>query len=55
MPKGILLLGPPGTGKTFTMQCFARDIGIPFVELRNIFSKYARSTESNLEKLFHYL
>ncbi len=55
VPKGILLLGPPGTGKTFIMQCFARDIGIPFVELRNIFSKYVGSTESNLEKLFHYL
>ncbi|MGC9319152.1 MAG: AAA family ATPase [Armatimonadota bacterium] len=55
VPKGILLLGPPGTGKTFTMQCFARDIGIPFVELRNIFSKYVGSTEANLEKLFHYL
>ncbi|MGD9497651.1 MAG: AAA family ATPase [Armatimonadota bacterium] len=55
VPKGILLLGPPGTGKTFTMQCFAHDIGIPFVELRNIFSKYVGSTEANLEKLFHYL
>ncbi len=55
VPKGILLLGPPGTGKTFTMRCFANDIGIPFVELRNIFSKYVGSTESNLEKLFHYL
>ncbi|MGI5818579.1 MAG: ATP-binding protein [Armatimonadota bacterium] len=55
VPKGILLLGPPGTGKTFTMQCFARDIGIPFVELRNVFSKYVGSTEANLEKLFHYL
>ncbi|NLO04376.1 MAG: ATP-binding protein [candidate division WS1 bacterium] len=55
VPKGILLLGPPGTGKTFIMQCFARDIGIPFVELRNIFSKYVGSTEANLEKLFYYL
>lgn len=55
VPKGILLLGPPGTGKTFIMQCFARDIGIPFVELRNVFSKYVGSTEANLEKLFHYL
>ncbi len=55
VPKGILLLGPPGTGKTFTMTCFARDCGIPFVELRNVFSKYVGSTEANLEKLFHYL
>jgi len=55
VPKGILLIGPPGCGKTFCMQCFARDCGIPFVELRNIFSKYVGSTEANLEKLFHYL
>lgn len=55
VPKGILLVGPPGTGKTFTMSCFARDCGIPFVELRNVFSKYVGSTEANLEKLFHYL
>ena len=55
VPKGILLIGPPGCGKTFCMQCFARDCGIPFVQLRNIFSKYVGSTEANLEKLFHYL
>ena len=55
VPKGILLLGPPGCGKTFTMQCFAHDCGIPFLELRNLFNKYVGATESNLEKLFHYL
>ncbi len=55
VPKGVLLIGPPGTGKTFTMRCFARDCGIPFVELRNVFSKFVGSTEANLEKLFHYL
>ncbi len=55
VPQGILLVGPPGCGKTFTMQCFAHDAGIPFVELRNIFSKYVGSTEANLERVFHYL
>ncbi|MFO7946733.1 MAG: ATP-binding protein [Armatimonadota bacterium] len=55
VPKGILLVGPPGCGKTFTMECFAHDAGIPFVQLRNIFSKYVGSTESNLERVFHYL
>ena len=54
-PKGILLVGPPGCGKTYTMQCFAHDAGIPFVELRNIFSKYVGSTEANLERVFQYL
>jgi SpoVK/Ycf46/Vps4 family AAA+-type ATPase len=55
VPKGILLTGPPGCGKTFCMECFAHDCGLPFVQLKNIFSKYVGSTESNLEKLFHYL
>lgn len=55
VPKGILLLGPPGCGKTFTMECFAHDCGIPFLQLKNVFSKYVGSTEANLEKLFHFL
>jgi SpoVK/Ycf46/Vps4 family AAA+-type ATPase len=55
IPKGMLLLGPPGCGKTFCMQCFAHDCGIPFLQLKNVFSKYVGATESNLEKLFHYL
>lgn len=54
-PKGIMLLGPPGCGKTFSMSCFAHDCGIPFLQLKNIFSKYVGATEANLEKLFHYL
>jgi AAA+ superfamily predicted ATPase len=53
--QGILLTGPPGCGKTFSMQCFAHDCGIPFVQLKNVFSKYVGATESNLEKLFYYL
>ncbi len=55
VPKGILLTGPPGCGKTFCMECFAHDCGIPFVQLKNVFSKYVGATEANLEKLFHYL
>ena len=37
------------------MQCFAHDCEIPFLQLKNIFSKYVGSTEANLEKLFHFL
>lgn len=55
VPKGILLTGPPGCGKTYCMECFAHDCEIPFVQLKNIFSKYVGATEANLEKLFHYL
>jgi SpoVK/Ycf46/Vps4 family AAA+-type ATPase len=28
---------------------------VPFVQLKNVFSKYVGATESNLEKLFHYM
>lgn len=55
VPKGIMLLGPPGCGKTFSMSCFAHDCGVPFLQIKNIFSKYVGATEANLEKLFHYL
>jgi SpoVK/Ycf46/Vps4 family AAA+-type ATPase len=55
VPKGIMLLGPPGCGKTFSMSCFAHDCGIPFLQIKNIFNKYVGATEANLEKLFHYL
>ncbi len=55
VPKGIMLLGPPGCGKTFSMGCFAHDCGIPFLQIKNVFSKYVGATEANLEKLFHYL
>ena len=55
VPKGIILTGPPGCGKTFCMECFAHDCQVPFVRLKNVFSKYVGATESNLEKLFHYL
>lgn len=55
VPKGILLTGPPGCGKTFCMECFAHDCGLPFLQLKNVFSKYVGSTEANLEKLFYHL
>jgi len=55
VPQGIMLLGPPGCGKTFCMECFAHDCGIPFLRLGNIFSRYVGATEANLEKLLHCL
>lgn len=37
------------------MECFAHDCGLPFLQLKNVFSKYVGSTEANLEKLFYHL
>ena len=55
VPMGYLICGPVGTGKSFIVRCFARDIGIPVVELLNFRSKWQGQTESNLERILGLL
>jgi SpoVK/Ycf46/Vps4 family AAA+-type ATPase len=52
---GYLVSGPVGTGKTFTITCFAGEIGIPMVKLKNFRSQWQGVTEGNLEKILHLL
>lgn len=33
IPRGILLHGPPGCGKTFISRAFAAALGVPFIEI----------------------
>ncbi len=55
MPMGYLVSGPVGTGKTFMITCFAGDIGIPMVMLKNFRSQWQGVTEGNLEKILNLL
>jgi ATP-dependent 26S proteasome regulatory subunit len=55
IPMGYLFTGRIGTGKTFLVQCFAGECGIPFVELKNFRDKWIGATEGNLEKVFTIL
>lgn len=55
LPMGYLVNGPVGTGKTFMVTCFAGDIGVPMVELKNFRSQWQGVTESNLEKVLKIL
>ncbi|MBX3102924.1 MAG: ATP-binding protein [Bacteroidetes bacterium] len=55
MPMGYLVNGPVGTGKTFLISCFATDIGVPMVELKNFRSQWQGVTEANLEKVLKLL
>jgi SpoVK/Ycf46/Vps4 family AAA+-type ATPase len=55
LPMGYLVNGPVGTGKTFLVSCFAAEIGVPMVELKNFRSQYVGVTEANLEKVLRLL
>ena len=55
VPMGYLVTGPVGTGKTFMVTCFAGEIGIPMVKLKNFRSQWQGVTESNLEKILDLL
>lgn len=52
IPKGLLYVGPPGTGKTYFAKCFAGEAKINFVELKTskILNKYVGDSEKNFEK-----
>ncbi|MBN2711931.1 MAG: ATP-binding protein [Planctomycetes bacterium] len=55
VPMGYLICGPVGVGKTFISMCYAGDVGIPCVTIRNFRSKYVGETEANLEKILNVL
>lgn len=55
LPMGYLISGRIGTGKTFLVQCWAGELGIPCVVLKNFRDKWMGTTEGNLEKIFSIL
>lgn len=55
LPMGYLITGRIGTGKTFLVNCWAGELGIPCVALKNFRDKWVGTTESNLEKIFAIL
>ncbi len=55
LPMGYLITGRIGTGKTFIVSCWAGELGIPCVVLKNFRDRWVGATESNLEKIFAVL
>src|ERR1700722_6517972 len=55
LPMGYVICGPVGTGKTFITTCFAGEVGIPAVTLKNFRSMWQGVTEGNLERVLGLL
>lgn len=53
-PRGILLAGPPGTGKTSIARAFAGEAGLPFLALSasELRSMYVGDSEAKLRELY---
>jgi SpoVK/Ycf46/Vps4 family AAA+-type ATPase len=55
-PKSLLLMGPPGVGKTLTARFVARELGLPLIdiELPAVVSSFLGKTGQNLRQLLDY-
>jgi len=53
LPRGILLLGPPGTGKTIFAQALAKEVGLLFIRMHPslVFSKYVGESEHRIRRI----
>ena len=55
LPMGYLVTGRIGTGKTYLVECWAGELGVPMVEIKNFRDKWVGATEGNLETIFRVL
>lgn len=56
-PKGYLLYGPPGCGKTYIAKALAQETGLNMYQLdvSKAGSKYVNQTSNNIQKAFDFL
>jgi peroxin-1 len=54
LPRGILLFGPPGCGKSFVVPALARECGYPLIMCRGaeLLDKYIGASEMKVRELF---
>lgn len=55
IPSGLLLAGPPGTGKTIIAEALATESGFNLVKMRNIQDRWVGSSERNLDLVLNLL
>lgn len=54
-PMGIGFVGPPGTGKTYIVKAFAKEVGLPLVEVGNVREMWVGASERNADKVIALL
>lgn len=55
LPQSILLVGPPGCGKSFSVQAIAHALQLPCVVMRNIREQWVGASERNLEMVLNII
>jgi transitional endoplasmic reticulum ATPase len=55
VPKGILFLGPPGTGKSYMAAALAKEMKFNMVKLKNVRSMWVGESERNLNRVLELL
>ncbi|MBN2203082.1 MAG: CDC48 family AAA ATPase [Candidatus Aenigmarchaeota archaeon] len=53
-PRGILLYGPPGCGKTYTIKALANEAGVNFISIKGpeLLSKWVGESEQHVRDVF---
>ncbi len=54
-PMGVGFVGPPGTGKTYIVKAFAKEVGLPLVEVGNVREMWVGASERNADKVIALL
>src|SRR5262249_25524460 len=54
-PRGVLLAGPPGCGKTLLARAVANETGVNFLAVKGpeLLSKYVGESERGVREVFH--
>lgn len=56
-PRGLMMVGPPGCGKSYTAKATAKQLGVPLIrfDVGKVFSQTVGSSEANVREVIHLI